>query len=530
MIALVVAAFAAPPPTTVVTFDNGGFNLPLYTPRWNGRFSQPSVAQQLASDTARLLGASPLVFTYLPPGSTPGRSSDPFEILPRDPTCAPMSPGSPAAEEGSACWCAPGDRCWSGLDVSRDPAASTSLYQAVTAIRSRVRGPRIEIHFTDLFEEDPSSAENPADADRCVTPAGTQKALEALLRPTEGSVDHVAVGLLTASIDPPRTPAGGVVEFHQEDGGCWTARRIGTFGGSSERFDLAMGVVVIGIDTAESDDAVRRVVRDLQRQVSEPLHLELVVVREPPTYGTLAAGTVAAGDVSVPLGAAPERSTPCSAVSTAVMLESGSDTVPGTVDASCATLGRLAVSPDAVARAFHHRAGLNPFVGTVGFSGSVHVRGDSAPIRKAVEGIDRLQEGLDRPLPFWPSMVAALRFDSADGAWRPREHFVTVEGVTVTDADGRPWPLAFLFAICLGAGFTLFGYLLLNWLAANRAFRRHLSSASTSGRPLAVVLAEASEAARAGWFLRLVVASALGLTVGLGAALILLLAHGARLG
>ncbi|MCB9676037.1 MAG: hypothetical protein H6737_13020 [Alphaproteobacteria bacterium] len=526
MIAWLLAAFAAPP-TTVVTFDNGGFNLPLYTPRWNGRFAQPSVAQQLASDIARLQGHAPRVFTYLPPGPVRGRSSDPFEVFPKSSECSDVSS---APEEGSACWCPPGDRCWSALDLNRDPGASTSLYQAALAIRGRVDGPRVEIHFTDLFEEDPTSAENPADADRCVTKAGTQKALEALMRPVEGSLDHVAVGLLRARVDPPQGVAGGVVRFTEEDGGCWTAARIRTFGGGGEPLEVAMGVVLLGIDTAPDDDEVRRLVRDLERQISEPLSLELVTVREPPTQGRLAAGSVPAEGVRLALGEAPARSTPCDAVTTSVSLESGPESVSGRVDATCDSLGSLYVSRSEVSRVFNLRAGLDPTFRSVDLSGTVHVRGTSEPVRAAVERLAARQEGIDRPLPFWPYLVAALRFEAPDGVWRPREHYVVVEGVTVTGADDRPWGMAGMFAFLIAAGFTLFVYILFGRFAANRAFRRHLGAASASGRPIAAVLAEASEEARAGWFLRLVVALGIGLTFGLSAALVLLLFHGALVG
>ena len=47
------AALAAP--DTVVTFDNGEFNAPLYSPRWNGRWRKPSLAQELATSVARVL-------------------------------------------------------------------------------------------------------------------------------------------------------------------------------------------------------------------------------------------------------------------------------------------------------------------------------------------------------------------------------------------------------------------------------------------------------------------------------------------
>jgi len=510
MIALWFSALAAQP-TTVVSFDNGGFNLPMYTSRWNGRFSQPSVAQQLTSDIARLQGQSPRVFTYLPPGTLPGRSSDPFEVVPPED-------------------CAPGERCWTALDVSRDPAASTSLYQAVTAIRERVSGPRIEVHFTDLFEEDPSAAENPADADQCVTEAGTRKALEALLRPSEGSLDHVAVGFLTATIDPPRSPSGGAVEFVEEDGGCWSARRTRTFGGGTDPLEFAMGVVIIGVDTAFADEDVRRFIGDLQRQISAPLTLDLVVVREPPTQGTLAGGALPASDARVALGDAPPRSTPCDTVQARVDLSSGPEPLAATDQASCTSLGTLSIAQAEISRVFNHQAGLNPLTASIQVNGAVHVRGTSAPIRAAVESLGQAHQVADRPLPFWGALTAAMRFDDGDGVWRPREHYVTVQALTLTDADDRPWGLAFLFALFLFGGVTVFGYLLLNRFAANRAFRRHLGSANAAGRPVAAVLAEAAEEAQAGWMLRLAVAAGLGGIIGVGAALILLLAHGARLG
>ncbi len=532
VLAIWVGVFAGSPaaaaePEVVVTFDNGGFNLPLYTRRWNKRFSQPSVAQQLASDIARLRGEAPRVFTYLPPGRVQGRSSDPYEVFP-----ALVSCGTPteAVPDDDRCWCPPGDRCWDALDVNRDPAASTSLYQVATAIRSRVDGPRLELHFTDLFEEDPASAENPADADQCVTEAGTRKALEALLRPTEGSLDHVAVGVLTATIDPPRQAEGGVVRFVSEGDGCWSAERIRTFGGGGEPLELAMGVVMIGVDTAGADDRIRRFVMDLQRQISGSLSLELVMVREPPTSGVLAGGAVPAEDVRIGLGEAPDRSTPCASMTADLTLESGPESVAGTVDATCSSLGTLTVPEAVVERAFYQRAGLNPFVGTLGLRGTVHVYGDPGPIRNAVLEVGRKGAVIDRPLPFWSAMVSALRFDANDGVWRPREHFVQIEDIVVTSADHRPWGVALICGLILMVAFTLFGTLLLNRFAANRAFRRHLSAASASGRPVAAVLAEAGEEARAGWLLRLLASGAVGAVIGLCAAFVLLLVYGATLG
>jgi hypothetical protein len=514
-------------PAVVVTFDNGGFNLPMYTRRWNGRFSQPSVAQQLASDLARMEGQAPRVFTYLPPGRVAGRSSDPFEVVPRLASCAPTD--TPPAE-GEDCWCPPGDRCWESLDVNRDPAASTSLFQVATAIRARVEGPRLEVHFTDLFEEDPASAENPADADQCVTEAGTRKALEALFRPVSGSLDHVAVGVLTARIDPPQSPEGGAIRFVSEGDGCWSAERARTFGGGGAPLEFAMGVVLIGVDTAASDDVVRRFAKDLERQVSGDLSLELVMVREPPTSGVLAGGAVPASDVRIGLGEAPERSTPCATVTADLTLESGPESVPGAVDATCSSLGVLEVSEVAIERAFYQRAGLNPFVGTLGLRGTVHVYGDQAPIRNAVLEVGQKAAVIDRPLPFWNAIVAALRFDANDGVWRPPEHFVQIEDISVTGADHRPWAVATMCGLVLMLAFTVFGTLLLNRFAANRAFRRHLSAASASGRPVAAVLAEAGEEARSGWVLRLLASATLGFAIGAVAALVLLLVYGATLG
>lgn len=495
------SAFAAAPLDVVVSFDNGGFNLPLYTPRWNGRFEQPSVAQQVMADLSRTLGRSPRVYTYLPPGRASGRSSDPFEVMPRTPDCV---------EE--PCVCPPGEQCWSGLDVNMDPAGSTSLYQAVTALRSRAEPerPRLEIHFTDLFEEDPASATNLADADRCVTADSTRKAVEALVH-GERSLDHVAVGRLSAQIVPPMRPAGGAVTFVEAQGGCWTARRLGTFGGRSPAVELAMGVVVLGFGTAGSEDQVQAVLETLPRQVSSPLALDMVVVREPVAQLSVVPLELDARAPVAGVPMLPRRSTPCTRMQGAVQLRSGEHLVGGDLHSTCEGGGQLALDEADLHRAFHRQAGLDPRVERVGVAGRLLLQGDTDAVLQAVRGLPERSPVRDRPLPFWGALVEALQVGDVA---RPRMARIVVEGIEVTGVDRRPWTWAGLFGVFVALLTTLGVYVALTRFAANRAFRRYLHAGSDA--PVASVLQAASAASREGWAGRLFLALLLGMVVGTG--------------
>lgn len=493
----------------MVTFDNGGFNLPLYTARWNGRFEQPSVAQQVAADISRTLGRSPRVFTYLPPGNAKGRSSDPFEVLPRMPDC----------REG-ACPCPVGDRCWEDLNVNLHPAASTSLFQAATAMRGRTdaRG-RLEIHFTDLFEEDPASAANPADADRCVTPASTRKAVEALVKGQSDRLDHVAVGRLSAQIVPPRRPAGGAVEFVEAGDGCWTSRRIGTFGGGGQALEFAMGVVVLGFGTADDENAVQDLLGSLQRQVSSPLALDLVMVREPTAYVSLVPDQLSATNPSAALPPLPSRMTPCGVLTGATHLRSGEHTIDGVLSAHCDGTGQLTLDGPDLQRAFASQAGLDPRVVSVDVTGSLLVQSDAESVFAAVEALPTRSPVRDRPLALWGSLVEALRSESS-GLVRPRTARFDLEGIRVDGLDHRPWWWA------LGMGAMLFGIVTfvlhssLTRFAANRAFRRHMHAGTDA--PLASVLQAAAARSREGWLQRLSVSLAVGAVCGLTFVIILL--------
>lgn len=482
-------------PEVVLTFDNGGFNLPLYTERWTGEFAQPSVAQQLVADVARMRGASPRVFTYLPPGRAEGSSSEPTEIEARRPDC-----------RGSDCACAPGERCWDGLDVNRSPAASTSLFQAAAGVRERLEGgPRIEVHFTDLFEEDPASVQRAADADRCVTVQSTRKAIEAVLDGVGGSLDHVAVGRLSVRIDPPRRSEGGVVRFEPSTGDCWSGRRTRGFGGDGHAVELDLAVLILGVDTASHDSDVQRFLQALPRQVSEPLALDLVTVREPGTVGLMAPQFLGAATGQLVLPPPLERLTPCEKVASETRLWSGGHAIQGGVDAGCGDAAVVHFTPQVLSGSFRRQAGLNPTVGTLEIAGEVVLHGDRAAIRKAVREL-AADPARDRPLPHWSAVEQALRFEDAAGVARPRQHTVKIERLVVRDVDDRPWLLAILFSLVPFVLTALGGYALLARIAGNRAYRRHLEAASAQGRPVAVVLVEAAEEARSGWLSRLLVA------------------------
>lgn len=505
-------AVASASPEVVVSFDNGGFNLPLYTPRWNGRFEQPSVAQQLAADVSRTLGRSPRVFTYLPPGHTVGRSSDPYEVVPRSPGCT----------EGP-CPCPPGERCWEGLDVNLHPAASTSLFQAATAIRARAAGgSRIEIHFTDLFEEDPASAANPADADRCVTADSTRKALEALM--SEDGLDHVAVGRLSAQIVPPMRSRGGATHFIEGEGDCWTAERIGTFGGQAPSLELAMGVVVLGYGTVGEQEAVRDLIATLQRQVSSPLALDLVVVREPSAHLSIVPMQLSARQPTAALPPLPPRSTPCAVLEGSAHLRSGDQVVDGVVETTCDGAGRLALDAEDLDRVFRAQAGLDPRVATVDLQGTLLLRGDEASVIEGVRGLPVRSPVRDRPLPLWNALVDSLSMEGG-GVLRPRSARLDLEGLRVFDIDPRPWGFALLLGGALGAAGSWLLHVLLTRLAANRAFRRHMHAGTDA--PLAAVLQSASQDARDGWSGRLAVALLFGAAVAVTGTLLVLQTAGA---
>jgi hypothetical protein len=500
MIVLLAGLAAAAPIDVRVTFDNGGFNLPMYTARWNGRFEQPSVAQQLAADLSRTLGRSPRVFTYLPPGRVAGRSSDPFEVVPRMPGCT----------EG-ACPCPVGDRCWEDLDVNLHPAASTSLFQAATAIRAR--GPAdawIEIHFTDLFEEDPASAANPADADRCVTPASTRKAVEALVKGQENQLDHVAVGRLSAQVVPPMRAAGGATAFVETDDGCWTARRTRTFGGGGPALEFAMGVVILGFGTADDHQAVLDLLGSLQRQVSSPLALDLVVVREPMAHLSVVPMQLSAREPTAALPPLPPRMTPCEEMRGIARLRAADHVIDGELVARCDGAGQVTLDSADLQAAFRATAGLDPRVVGLDVDGTLLLRADTRSVQEAVVGLPARSPVRDRPLVLWGALVDAL--NERSGLVLPRSARFDLEGIRVTEIDRRPWWWA------LGSGTVLFGLValmlhgLLTRFAANRAFRRHLHAGNDA--PLAAVLQTAAARSREGWLQRAALSLGVGLVSG----------------
>ena len=499
MILSLFVSFAKP--ELVVTFDNGGFNLPLYTSRWNGKFEQPSIAQQVTSDIARLQNRAPRVFTYLPPGRAAGRSSEPFEVLSARPGCP-------------ECQCTPGDRCWDQLQVNRHPAASTSLYQAVSAVQKRVGNvPHFEIHFTDLFEEDPSGVKTLADADQCVTESSTRRAIEAVVSSPGERLDHLAVGRLVAKISPPRLHEGGLVEFLEQDGGCWKGHRVRSFGAGGDEIEFEMAVLVLGIGTAAFDQEFQSLVDGLVRQVSDAVTLELVVVREPPTRAIVPIQSIAGAGASIPLPTPPRRQTPCENVEASVGLFQADRAVEAHALVDCDDGGRLVISPTEIEQVYRSVAGLNPFVRTLAIAGRVEMSSDVDAIQSAVVGISN-PPPTGRPLVFWPALVEALRFDSQEGAWRPRRHDVVIEQLSFSNIDPRPWLLSSVFSILLMGICTGILSMGLGRIATNRALERHLKSSDV--RPVAVIMHEALEEARAGFPWRVLLSVLVSIVIGGG--------------
>ncbi len=491
-------------PHVVVSFDNGGFNLPLYTNRWNGIYEQPSVARQLMADLSRTLNRTPRVFTYLPPGHVAGRSSDPHEVLPRPPGCT-----------SERCPCPPGEACWSGLNVNRDPAASTSLFQTATALRERVGpGPRFEIHFTDLFEEDPVAANDPADADRCVTAASTRRALEALLTTPSERLTHLAVGRLVVPIPPPRRPAGGATRFVPADAGCWTARRLRTFGGEGPPFLFEMGVLIAGYETDADDAVFQQLVNRLPRQLAAPLQLELVVVREPP-HGLELPPTELHGErPTLALPPLPARLTPCNHARGIAEFHASNRSIRATVDgASCDGGGILSLDPTDLRAAFRAHASLDPRVHTLDVTGTAWLTGDRDSVLHAIAQLG--SSPTERPLPFWSSLREAV-----DTTVIPRNRWYELR-IHVVGIDPRPWgwALAAGFAMTLLVGFPLHRALARH--AANRAYRQYMYA--EDDLPLATVLQAATDASRRGWLGRVLLSAAVALAAGALVAVLLLL-------
>lgn len=519
---------------TVVTLDNGEFNLPLYTPRHNGRWEQPSVAQEIVAGIARVRGENPLVYTYLPPGRTPGRPGAPHAVSPRLAGCEGAS-----AAPGDPCWCPPADRCWAGIRPNYHPAASTSLYLSAAAVREQLRGegPRVEVHLSDLFEEDPSTATDPAWSDRCITRDGTRKALQGLARvPAGESLDHLAIGVLRARVDPP--PPGGswgyTYALKPAGGACWSGERGFPWESVRAPLDFTMAVLVVGVDTAEHAAEVDAFLDGLAAQMaSDDMRLELVRLREPPAERAVE-GTLPMTD---PLfwRVAPSEANPrvpCGDLEVRAKLSADGLSIPPlAAGAGCDGSVTVQLPPTALQHAFVRSAGLAQRPDRVELTGTVEIRGDAAPLLKAAAGLRRHAADGDRPLPLWDAAVEAFQLEdpaARDPVWTPWKARVHARSLVITGVDTRPWLLAALGALATAVAVASGAWTFMVRSEAARSLRSHWERNVGPGadpllqRPFATVLAEAQEELRLGRARRVALALAVG-TLALGGAFWLLM-------
>lgn len=535
-------ASAARPVQTVLTFDNGEFNLPLYTPRWNGRFARPSAAQEIAANVARVSGANPVVFSYLPAGRTAGRPGAPERITPHLARCQ-----GAAERPGDPCWCNPADRCWDELGPNYHPDASTSLYLTAVAVREQLRGagPRVEIHFADLFEEDPSAAEDPADSDRCVTLDGTRKAVQGLVRLGDGeSLDHLAVGVLRVRVEPP--PPGGswgnLYDLKPLPGGsCWSGVKRTSWEAGQEPLDMALGVIVLGVDTADLHSSVDALLDGLVGQLtSEDMALHLVRLREPPATTTLTDRLRGpALDWRIPPAAQLSR-LPCGIPSVEVDLHIGSlPVIPASAVARCDGSLDLHLPPPAIHLGFAREAGMDPRVDSVELTGRVTLLGDGVAVREAFAALEPHATSAQRSLPLWAAVGQG--WNLVDGAnseppWRPWSHTVEIRRLTLSGVDRRPWVLALVGAFAGGVALGTLVYLILERVHAERALHTHWDQNVGPGRdplrqrPLASVLAEAQEEVRRRWGQRVTLGITFGLLVAAATFWLLMRLHLVSLG
>ena len=500
---------------TVLTFDNGEFNAPAYAPRWNGKWRRPSLAQEVATTVARVLGENPRVFTYMPAGRTPGRPGDLYEVHPIRPECE-----GPAASPGDACWCSPADNCWGGLQANYHPKGSTSLVRTVGAVRAALKtegaSSRVEVHVTDFFEEDPSTAEDPSLSDKCVTAKGVQRAVQGVLQVREGeSLDHLAVGVLEATIDPPPpggtwgvtyelAPADGVDPAAASDDTCWSGSVGRAWSPGVQPMSMGLGVVVVGVDTAGADRDVRLLLEGLQAQLSgEGKQLDLVQLVSPPqprdvtaTLTRLDADPYRIGPLEVP------PSVPCDAVEAVAEVTSPVGRLQiADVQGRCDGEAGISFENGELRRHFVRTAGMNPRLDDLILRGHIELRGDPTAARRRLEALT--PTGLERGLPLWPAVVDALDPSTNEaGPVRPFHARVELSALTVTGLDGRPWLLAVLAA----AGAALLGGLItsagLRQLQAARAMRNHYEASVQEPlrqRPLSLVLAEAQQDVARAW-------------------------------
>lgn len=525
---------AAAAPTTVVTFDNGEFNAPLYTPRWNGRWKQPSAAQEIAASIARVAGTNPEVHTYLPPGQGRAGPGGHTRVQPIKAGCsgASTAPTDP-------CWCGPADNCWGGLQPNWYPDASTSLYLTAQNLRSEAgSGPRLEVHVTDLFEEDPSAAENPADSDRCVTRDGVRRALGALLTPPEGaSLDHLAVGLLRARIDPPPPGStwGYTYGLTADDARCHSGHKTGVWGAGRPAMPFTVALLVVGLDTANEHTAVSAFLDGLVGQLDAgDFEFELLRVVEPPVHRA-AERVVSASNVDPlvlqPVGPLP--TVPCGNLTGTASLTSGGRPLVATgVTGTCDGALALTLEPSELRRAFLAQAGIWPQITGIDFAGEVVLTSDRAAFDARLAELRALNAS-ERSLPLWSAVEDRVVELSTASPWTTT---VEVRSVRVTDADTRPWMLvtvaSSIVALVVGMGSAQ----AFSRLHASRAMRRHWTISLAGGRdpllqrPIAAVLGAAQEEVARAWPLRVTVGVMVGLSTAVASMMLLLVLHRVMLG
>ena len=517
---LVWASTAAASPVTVVTFDNGEFNAPLYSPRWNGRWRQPSVAQELATSVARITGDHPRVFTYMPPGRVAGRPGELHPVLPVRPGC-----DGPSERPEDACWCSPADNCWGTLQANYHPEGSTSLVRTVSSVRALLAddGPaaaRFEVHFTDFFEEDPAAAENPADSDRCVTASGVRRALAGLLALPEGeSLDHVTFGLLRVRIEPP-PPGGGwgyTYELAAADDTCWSGTKGRPWNHRADPLDFVMGMVVLGVGTAADPQGAVSFLEGLEDQLTGEHSTPRLITLSEPVPDRVVDTVVTALDADPwrvpPLRDAPR--VPCGRVDTEVRLASAEgalqlDDVQGRCDGQVG----VAFAPGELRRHFLRTAGLDPFRSSLLLEGEVRITASPEALTARLGSLDALDEA-ERALPLWRAAASAVDpAGQAQAAVQPWQHAVRIERLEITGLDTRPWLLVSLvstmFALMGGLG-TAAG---LRQVHAARAMRACYEASAREDplhqRPLSTILAEAQQQVARGWVIRALTGTLVG--------------------
>lgn len=533
-----LAAGAHAAPTVVVTLDNGEFNLPLYTPRWNGKWEKPSAAQEIVAAVARVTGENPRTYTYLPPDQGRLGPGGVHAVLPRKSECT-----GAAATPSDPCYCGPGDNCWSGVRPNWYAGASTSLWLTAANVRAAVgAGSRLEVHVTDLFEEDPAAAADPKDSDRCVTADGVRRAVSALLSDASGApLDHAAFGVLRATVDPP-PPGGSWGTRYQlvpdpEAPGCHRGLDAGEWGPRAGPWKGSLLVAVLGFGTAADDAAVSSFLDGLVGQLDTGgFEIELARLREPP-----AALTVRRAVTADELGAlelvAPGRrpALPCGAVTAELSLVDAAllPLVPTRVEGRCDAGLALAFDERTVTRSFLRTAGLDPRARTLELAGTATLRGDDAALRDRWTAAVALNEG-DRPMPLLGAIEPALFGEQ--GAARPWRVDLAIDGLSVSDVDGRPWGLSVLVGGLLGAVAGGAASATVRRLHADRALRRHWTRSLGSGRdprlqiPMASVLGAAQEEVARSWPMRVAAGTAVGFALTTLVAGMVLLAYRVLLG